>query len=135
MLIYMTQESKELLLKDLSGRLSYGVKIEIDLNDGYKIIDELVLVQSDYVVLVSGEDYEIPIEWVKPCLFPPQSLPQAQKEEICKAADGMECGSEIEKVAAMVKVIDLMNKYKVDYRDLIPNGLAKDATGLNLYEK
>lgn len=131
----MEKEDKDLLLKDLCGRLPYGVKIEIDLNDGYKIIDELVLVQSDYVVLVYGEDYEIPIEWVKPCLFPPQSLPQAQKDEICKVADGMEHGSCAERWDAMIKFVDLLNKYKVDYRDLIPNGLAKDATGLNLYEK
>lgn len=129
----MKKENKDLLLQDLCGRLPYGVKIEIDLNDGYKIIDELVLVQSDYVVLVSGEDYEIPIEWVKPCLFPPQSLLQAQKDEICKVADGMHCGSCAERWDALIKVVDLMHKYHVDYRGLIPMGLAYDATNLNIY--
>lgn len=134
MLIYMAQESRELLLKDLCGRLPYGVKV-----DKCNHIYELRSILKCGIVLISdiitNKLITTNIENITPYLFSPQSLPIEQREEICKAADGMECGSEIEKVAAMVKVIDLMNKYKVDYRDLIPNGLAKDATGLNLYEK
>lgn len=123
----MKQESRELLLKDLCGRLPYGVKIEVVENDDFSSIEVL---DCYYLDKLDNKFYKI-----KPYLFPPQSLPQAQKDEICKVADGMEHGSCAERWDAMIKFVDLLNKYKVDYRDLIPNGLAKDATGLNLYEK
>lgn len=129
----MKQESRELLLKDLSGRLPYGVKV-----DKCNHIYELRSILKCGIVLISdiitNKLITTNIENITPYLFSPQSLPIEQREEICKGliAESMECGSEIEKVAAMVKVIDLMNKYHVD-RGLIPLGLAKDASNLNIY--
>lgn len=129
----MTKENRELLLKDLCGRLPYGVKV-----DKCNHIYELRSILKCGIVLISdiitNKLITTNIENITPYLFSPQSLPIEQREEICKGliAEGMECGSEIEKVAAMVKVIDLMNKYHVD-RGLIPLGLAKDASNLNIY--
>lgn len=121
----MTIENNGLLFKDLSGRLPYGVKIEVVENDDFSSIEVLDCYHLDKL---NNKFYKI-----KPYLFPPQSLPQAQKDEICKAADGMEYGSCDERWDAMIKLLDLLNKYNVDYRNLIPNGLAYDATGLNIY--
>lgn len=106
-------------------RLPHGVKIEVVENDDFSSVEDL---DCYYLDRANNRFYKI-----KPYLFPPQSLPIEQAEEICKAAEGMECGSARERIAAMVKVIDLMNKYRVDYRGLIPMGLALDATNLNIY--
>ena len=38
----MTQEDKELLLKDLCARLPYGVKIQVPYEDGSGYFDETV---------------------------------------------------------------------------------------------
>ena len=38
----MTQEDKELLLKDLCARLPYGVKIQVPYEDGSGYFDEIV---------------------------------------------------------------------------------------------
>ena len=68
----MTQEDKELLLKDLCTRLPYGVKYNFGGYDG-----------CDYtmgkVSLNAVDDF--PIEDVKPYLFPLSSMIEAQKRE------------------------------------------------------
>lgn len=125
----MTQEHKDLLLKDLCSRLPYGVKIEVIdtmiVGKTYKCVDVLDCYNLNRV---KNKHYSI-----KPYLFPPQSLQQAQKDEICKAVDGMEKGSAEERWDAMIKFVDLMLKYHVDYRGLISKGLAIDASNLNIY--
>ena len=35
--------------------------------------------------------------------------------------------------ADVCKLFNILNKYYLDYNGLIPKGLAKDATGLNIY--
>lgn len=120
----MKQEEKDLLLRDLCGRLPYYTLVYLS-NPSIGFDSKLSTTEIEFLI---NDEYI-----VKPYLFPPQSLSQAQKDEICKAADGMEYGSCAERWDAMIKVVDLVNKYNVDYRDLIPNGLAIDATGLNLY--
>lgn len=120
----MTQEDKDLLLRDLCGRLPYYTLVYLS-NTMEGFDSELSTIEIEFLI---NDEYI-----VKPYLFPPQSLPQAQKDEICKVADGMEHGSCAERWDAMIKFVDLLNKYKVDYRELIPNGLAIDATGLNIY--
>ena len=44
----MTQEDKQLLLKDLCGRLPYGVKCLVNFNDGTKHI----------MILKTGKEYK-----------------------------------------------------------------------------
>lgn len=108
----MKKENKDLLLKDLCGRVPYGVKIEVVENNDFSNIEVL---DCYYLGKIGNPFYKI-----KPYLFPPHSLSQAQKDEICKAADGMEYGSCAERWDAMIKFVDLMLKYHVDYRGLIP---------------
>lgn len=128
----MTREDKYLLLRDLCGRLPYGVKCK-----SQRALDAMIgaelLIDINIFGRVNIGGHIKDISDIRPYLFPPQSLPIEQAEEICKAAEGMECGSARERIAAMVKIIDLMNKYRVDYRGLIPMELAYDATNLNIY--
>lgn len=130
----MTQEEKELLLKDLCGRLPYEVKFRYKYIDGcfhekYGI-STLDGVISPYRILHStlvGDDYlKIEEDEVKPYLFPLSSMTEEQKKEeyeICKYyLNGYES-----------KLIDFYHKNHLDYRGLIPIGLAIDATNLNIY--
>ena len=155
----MTQEEKELLLKDLSARLPYGVKAYIknwskldqkyyegvytvvsvhpSLNDIYASTEngsvEVILGYSDYCI--------------KPYLFPLSSMTEEQKMEIKSVCDGTEIfddGSWMSYISilsnfnfeinpAVAAVVDIYNKYHLDYRGLIPKDLAIDVTGLNIY--
>ena len=121
-------ENKELLLKDLCGRLPYGVKCEV--YDRIGVLDEI----SSYGAAVnynSGEDTTCRIEYVKPYLFPLSSMTEEQTEELLKLINtGQNDNNEFMRSLCR---IEFYHKYHFDYRDLIPKGLAKDATGLNIY--
>ena len=121
----MTQEQKELLLKDISARLPYGVKISIpDLwtqEKEIEIFDEIFKGDDGlYRVNSKGQC----IEHIKPYLFPISSITNEQKEDMIKSS----CG-----IGSDKNVFDWYNKNHIDYRRLIPMGLAIDATGLNIY--
>ena len=113
----MTQEDKELLLKDLCARLPYGLKYNYGGYDG-----------CDYTmnrVDCNAVDCAFPIENVKPYLFPLSSMTEEQQANLTKfVANGIH-GENI--------LYDWYNKNHFDYRGLIEKGLAIDATGLNIY--
>lgn len=115
----MTNNDKELLLKDLSARLPYGVKLKFN----YIITSPAILkgINKDFIEcdIASCE-----LEDVKPYLFPISSITKEQKEDMIKSS----CG-----IGSDKNVFDWYNKNHIDYRRLIPMGLAIDATGLNVY--
>ena len=113
----MTQEEKDLLLKDLCARLPYGLKYNYGGYDGR----DYIMNQIDCKVV----DCAFPIENVKPYLFPLSSMTEEQQINLTKfVANGIN-GENI--------LYDWYNKNHFDYRGLIPMGLAIDATGLNIY--
>jgi hypothetical protein len=123
----MTQTAKDLLLKDLCGRLPYRVKVQIK--------NEIVVLDSicdddGYHFNFIGEDREgVNIENIKPYLFPLSSMTEEQKEEwkslLIREAFGTSDN--------VFTPQDFYNKNHIDYRGLIPMGLAEDATGKNVY--
>lgn len=128
----MTQEQKELLLKDLCARLPYKPIVQIDdcgiwSLRGVDHDDSAEL--RDRVIVWHGENYpssknSFPIINCKPYLFPLSSMTEEQKEEYYGtfSLSGDISGS-----------VDFYNKHHFDYRGLIPMGLAIDATGKNIY--
>lgn len=144
----MKQEDKELLLKDLSGRIMYGVKCSAyEDTNAYtlsgilpnKVYNELYFEELDWKEC-NGFAY---IQYFKPWLFPLSSMTEEQYEEfiIISGWDG-----DIEDIRRgkfsclgyigldyIYDTIDWFNKNHFDYRGLIPMGLANDATGLNIY--
>ena len=132
----MTQEDKELLLKDLCARLPYGVKMNHIADDEHSP-KTLIGVAKDMITLEGHGGYEcVDVEDYKPYLFPLSSMTEEQKKELediliklSLKAISDEIGSEV--VASYE--IDFYNKYHLDYRGLIPMGLAIDATGLKIY--
>ena len=118
----MTQEDENLLLKDLVGRLPYGVIL-----DCCEIVNEpLTLISCKGLV---NNDYDI--DEVKPYLFPLSSMTGEQKREYARL---LTYTSSIEMIQISGEsTYDWLNKNMFDWRGLIPKGLANDATGLNIY--
>ena len=120
----MTQESKELLLKDLCARVPYGVIVNINGSFDSK------LTSVSWYGEVSVEDSVglYPISEVKPYLFPLLSITDEQEEEY----NDLNC-YELGCFPHTEEALDYLIKNHFDYRDLIEKGLAIDATGLNIY--
>lgn len=152
----MTQEDKDLLLKDLCARLPYKVKCCIyNFGEGTIRIKEDVLwsVQGDNILTLkscveNGEAYMY--HQIKPYLFPLSSM---TVEEFAKLKEyGRLEYDNLDLVSfhngtykmldfylngvpsgAVIRVFDWLNKNHFDYRGLIERGLAIDATNLNIY--
>lgn len=122
----MTQENKELLLKDLCARLSYGIKVNEDIQGDFTLIG-LTKERAFTTCEVEGKFNDFPIELIKPYLFPLSSMTEEQKSQysffLTRIIDGYDSSL----------LIDWLNKHHFDYRGLIPKGLALNATGLNIY--
>lgn len=144
----MTQNNdKELLIKDLSARLKYGVKVHystVTLNDGIMEfadkVDELYSIDRDGYIRTIDEKYELEIEGVKPYLFPISSMTEEQKNEynswkhlipVCRYeyGDVVEEDELWDSPASFQYLIE--NHF--DYHGLIEKGLATDASNLNIY--
>ena len=134
----MTQEEKELLLRDLCGRLPYGVKTEsVFINPDTKEHKSCGIEVFNATSLLMIRDG---LGEFKPYLFPLSSMTEEQKY-ICPIGVGnLETFIEKESWAylelsfdSILRFIDWLNKNHFDYRELIPMGLANDATGLNIY--
>lgn len=142
----MTQEQKDLLLKDLCARLPYEVKISIpDLwsqKREVEILDE-IFNGDDGLCRVNSKGQCI--EYVKPYLFPLSSMTEEQYYEM-QNISGEDCleHMEVEKEwrnnstfnhlpLYQHRVIEFFHKHHFDYRGLIPMGLAIDATDKNIY--
>ena len=120
----MTQEDKELLLKDLCARLPYGVIIQIK---DWAVLDAELKI--GHINRLQINDVEL-----KPYLFPLSSMTDEEWEEYQKIrmidwVHGDINGTFIN--AGLI--VDWLNKNHFDYRGLIEKGLAIDATGLNIY--
>lgn len=132
----MTQKDKELLLQDLCSRLPYGVILQCCGLVG----EELRTITKEGLI---NDDYDI--DEVKPYLFPLSSMTEEQYYELQNYSSD-DCLEHMELVRILrnctdfthwplyaYRVIDWFHKNHFDYRGLIPMGLAKDATGLNIY--
>ena len=131
----MTQEDKELLLKDLCARLPYEVKVQY--KDDIFTFDYISGIYEE-IKLDTPDRYTIDISEVKPYLFPFSSMTEEQKKEYRKACDldmGILENSPMkgEPFPAMYNSQDWLDAHHFDYRGLIEKGLAIDATGLNIY--
>ena len=127
----MTQEQKELLLKDLCARLYYGVKIEyIKTKKQYRLHE--LSEDGNYFSLLhetepNGVCSELGIEYegeqtIKPYLRPMSSMTE---EEDTKYRYGFLYSNDLSCDA--VDYIDWLNSHHFDYRGLIPMGLALEA--------
>ena len=148
----MTQQEKDLLLKDLCARLPYGVKGLVTFNGNMFMTQVQVEDRT-----IDGKLYdrfaEFQYSWydnvtIKPYLFPLSSMTEEQKydfycrfiENDCDFDDFKEFYLDngmwhklLTSLDDIEAIIDWFHKNHIDYRGLIPMGLAIDATGLNIY--
>lgn len=133
----MTPEQKDLLFKDLCARLPYGVKYirdswNFESDQEMSVIETLDYIDKDgYISHIKV--YKV--EDIKPCLFPISSMTEEQMKE------ALSTKHKINLPSGKVMYLDSLNTYEfydknhIDYRGggLIPLGLARDATNLNIY--
>jgi hypothetical protein len=127
--------NKEVLFSELCSRLPYGVKCDIGDDKPYTLNS----IEVDYVgghlvrfkEMKNGLIMEVYLSEVKPYLFPMSSMTEEQKKEF---ANLLVYSSSVEMIQITGEsTYDWLNKNMFDWRGLIPKGLAKNATGLNIY--
>ena len=124
----MTQENKELLLKDICARLPYGVIVETTKGKGHVCDINLTIFGYEFGVNVNSTIRDtFSINDVRPYLFPMSSM--TEKEKLMY--EGLMIGTD--NISYMLDVVDWLNAHHFDYRGLIDKSLALDATGLNIY--
>ncbi len=130
----MTQEDKDLLLKDLGARLSYKVVAQVTYKDGegWKTEDRKVLgAYTDGQVYV--DCVYTNIKNVKPYLRPMSSMTEEERIELSCLFGGIPDEDYIYKpytdipYSTFGEVIDWLNAHHFDYRGLIEKGLALEA--------
>ena len=148
----MTQEDKELLFKDLCARLPYGVIVVTPKGRGYVCNINLTIFDYELGVNINPIIRDtFSINDVKPYLLPMSSMTDKQAKEIqeivgnpdyaciIRKTDGLELWLNFIDTDPTIwlntifEVQDYLNKNHFDYRELIDEGLAIDATGLNIY--
>ena len=128
----MTQEDKELIFKELCARLPYHVKCKIWLKDG-TTEEGLLDLQHNYDNVLQDAFYYNKIKDIKPYLFPLSSMTEEEKEEYCQLQQKVIYNSKGVINEDVTKYINWCYKKHLDINNLIPMGLAIDATGLNIY--
>lgn len=115
----MTQEEKELLLKDLCARLPYGIIIcRISDNSTHKFIHSDIeenIDQFSHFLEYSG------IDDIKQYLRPMSSMTEEEWEDFnnYRGVDGI--------LMPISNELDWLNEHHFDYRGLIEKGLALEA--------
>ena len=146
----MTQEQKDILLKDLCSRLPYGVKFKYeDRPNVCEILSITPIYNNGNVVYFDryvNEPKKCSIYDVKPYLFPLSSMTEEQKKDIfhngkfyidrrnslCRFPM-YEDDYDFVTMEDCLEIFNKLNRYHFDYRGLIPMGMAIDATGKNIY--
>ena len=146
----MTQEEKELLLKDLCARLPYGIKCIVTKSrteEGQEgDVGKIGWVCLEGVDCINDKKpFFSEFGNFKPYLFPLSSMTDAEQEELEQEHNKdemlyIECLERAAKGDNSMRgkvithyAMDWCNKNHFDYRGLIEKGLAIDATGKNIY--
>lgn len=125
----MTKENKDLLIRDLCGRLPYGCLCEIRQREGCSP----VLIDNLNCGTIKGVlDYNW---YVHPYLRPMASMTEEEKHDylyLCeKRLDREVKDSVTYYYFDTIESFDYLNKHHFDYRDLIDKGLAIEVTDDN----
>lgn len=133
----MDLKEKELLLKDLSARLLYGLKL--------RYVEDLVVKKESHVITLNNIYLEHILNGdadIKPYLRPMSSMTEEEKEELKKLFDAKEVtndslgfneGGTLEDYVSQISytfcggVIDWLLAHHFDFRGLIEKNLALEA--------
>ena len=120
----MTQEEKQLLLKDICARSLYGVKIQIGSYSDYKLIGVVLADKKPVKVELEGQIIDISVENIKPHLRPMSSMTEEEKLKYITLThyNTDDDGKPYRELT--IESIDWLNTHHFDYRGLIEKGLA-----------
>lgn len=132
----MSKEDRELVFRDLSARLPYGVRVKVWTKDG--LTEEGVLdLAHNYGDVFLDAFYLNKIADIKPYLRPMSDMTEEEKDElrgwgdyelIYWLDDEEVCFGDLTvKYETLVKLMDWLNANHLDYRGLIGKGLAMQA--------
>lgn len=122
----MTQENKELLLRDLCSRLPYGVKgVEANTLCSLNTV-------TRFKSIVKNIEYKIEHLGFKPYLFPLSSMTEEQSMEFALLQVNTHKDGFLY-VCDCANMMKWLLKNHFDIYGLIEKGLAIDATNLNIY--
>ena len=124
----MTQEQKDLLLKDICARLPYGVNCKIYHKYRYYDMKLSGIFDNEAYFTDNNGSLYIDYENVKPYLLPLSSMTEEQEKEY----NSLNCW-ELGCFPHTEDALDFLIANHFDYRGLIPMGLANDASGKNIY--
>ena len=131
----MTKEQKEILIKDISARLPYEVKVQV-FNYGVESVETLYQIDLDgYISTLEGDELKYSY---KPYLFPLSSMNEELKNFIrwkltTPKHDSFDEDSIEDLLTNNMQVVHFCYEHNLDINGLIPKGLAEDATGKNIY--
>ena len=138
----MTQDQKDLLLKDLCARLPYDVKVNC--ND--KVYNFNGIQYFNICILTDDNENNAfttaGIKYIKPYLFPLESMTEEQRRYINDRWGVNEkfdfeidpdWGKYFVELNDALDFINWCYENHLDINGLIPKDLANDATGLNIY--
>ena len=126
----MKQKDKELLLKDLTARMLYGVCVHIIYKEGEPCYGKLTPRDIQWFI-------DSKIENIKPYLRPMSSMTEEERNILCSFIYGIEQVYLEIGIKYCAEALDWLNARHFDYRGLIEKGLALEAPeGMyNLKEK
>ena len=132
----MTQEEKQLLIKDLCARIPYGLFCQTEDGKG-KLISVECSAGEDLVYVDFGypeaKEYDLNEgDSIKPYLRPMSSMTEEEKIELCTISYAPDEMKTIDEKLYVIKTnakyaADFYNEHHFDYRGLIPMGLALEA--------
>lgn len=126
----MTQEEKELLLKDLYARLPYSVMVRVEVNDVFiKPTDEVATVNTINM-------FDCPQKFkITPYLRPMSSMTNDEMVEFDKIKETPGYIPDKSGISLLIpSYVDWLNAHHFDYRGLIEKGLALEAPE-DMYKK
>lgn len=112
----MTQKEKEMVFRDLCARLPYRPFVELD--------EEFVYDRGTKVLSNTMLGDLTNVSHIKPYLRPMSSMTDEEYEEYCKTLVENDFGNP---EYDTYETFDFLNSIHVDYRNLIPRGLAFEA--------
>ena len=143
----MTQDEKDILLKDLCARLPYGVKGLVTFNGNIFKDEDRTIDGKLYDRFAEFQDSWYDNVTIKPYLFPLSSMTdelwdkefmgcgitEFTRDSFKYGCETLEFNNSNPNLLSMVRFINQLIKNHFDIYGLIPMGLAIDATGLNIY--
>ena len=129
----MTQEEKQLLIKDLCGRVPYKPKVKVlhvwneEKEIEEDIMDTVYCVLPDGYINTETIDSDIPFDDIVLYLRPMSSMTEEEKMEFHHVASLQRNYVGDNVFYTHWQMNDWLNKKMFDYRGLIPMGLALEA--------